>query len=235
MLGKWGWKLSSCCSIIASLTGLIVVDQLSKDGKQVSAQLKKLAKNNCRHLPSLSVLVPVRNEQATIVECLETILSQDYPDFEVIVVDDNSTDQTPHLLHELTKSFPRRLRVIKASPPSPGWLGKNNALWQGYAQDAGASKWLLFADADTRLAPFTLRAAVSYAEQEKLDLLSLVPKMRLKGFWARLTTPEIGKLYVVAAQNPFRLHPRQPGGSAVGPFFLVRRQAYKAVDGHRGI
>ena len=111
-----------------------------------------------RERPSVSVLVPARNEARNIEACLDSLLLQDYPDYELIVLDDHSTDSTPEILGRLAAHNPR-LRLLSGAALPAGWLGKHWACHQLYQASTG--DLLLFTDADTRHEPDMLRASVS--------------------------------------------------------------------------
>ena len=185
--------------------------------------------------PFVSVLVPARNEDKTIIACLTSILAQDYPNFEVIVIDDNSTDGTHALVSGLVEQYSDHLRLVRSTPPVAGWLGKTNALWQGVKYINVSANWLLFVDADTQLLPNALWHSVSYALNHDFALFSLVPK--IQSFWHQLLMPELGKLYAMAAYTPFhRIKPNSvQAATANGAFILVNRAAYEAVGGHSSV
>ena len=130
-----------------SLAGLLVLRQLRTQNEKLAVQMGRITFDKGQQLPCLTVLIPVRNEQTVIAETLQSILSQDYVNLQVVVIDDNSSDNTPHILAHMSQKYPNRLKLIKASQPCDGWLGKNNALWEGYQQVSSDSQWLLFADA----------------------------------------------------------------------------------------
>src|SRR5213593_4817996 len=117
-------------------------------------------------LPSLSIVVPARDEAASIGRALGSLLAQDYPDLEVIAVDDRSADGTGDVLRDLAARDSRLLAVRVDDLPA-GWLGKNHALWRGAERARG--EWLLFTDADVIFAQGALRHAVAYAAAERLD------------------------------------------------------------------
>src|SRR2546428_313277 len=133
-------------------------------------------------LPSVSVVVPARDEAASISRALGSLLAQDYPDLEVIAVDDRSADGTGALLHEVAAREPR-LVVLRVDDLPAGWLGKNHALWRGAEQARG--EWLLFTDADVVFAPDALRRAVGYALEQGLDHLTLAPRLIAHGIFLR--------------------------------------------------
>jgi chlorobactene glucosyltransferase len=180
--------------------------------------------------PLVSVVIPVRNEAANIGRCLRSVFDQDYPNLHVVVVDDNSTDQTPAILAELAAGEPR-LTVIQGVALEEGWTGKNFALAQATPHLQG--EWLLFVDADTWLEWSAISAAIAHAEQRGLGLLSLVPRQHLLSFWERVVQPMV--LLVIALALPMRAieDPRRPQVAyANGQFLLVRRAAYEKAGGH---
>lgn len=183
--------------------------------------------------PFVSVLVPARNEEAEIKGCLISILEQAYPNFEVLAMDDHSTDRTPHIMAALATEYPNRLRVIEVKPPEDNWLGKQNALWQGYLQINPRTEWLLFVDADAELKPGILQTSLQYAIQHEIDLFSLVPEIQPKDFWFSLLHPAI-LVYYALADLRVKSDP-MAAVQAHGAFSLVRREAYAAVGGHKSI
>src|SRR5438309_276650 len=128
--------------------------------------------------PTVSVIVPARNEEASLRVCLESLSAQRDIHFEIIVVDDGSTDRT----RAIAESFPG-IRVIEPGPLPPGWTGKNNAVTAGARQAQG--RWLLFTDADTVHKPGSLARAVAESEQHHVDLLSYSPEQEVRGFWEK--------------------------------------------------
>src|SRR5439155_25286096 len=119
--------------------------------------------------PHVSIIVPVRDEEATIDACVASLLAQDYPDFDVTLVDDASTDATPRLLAEWARRD-HRVQVHRVNHLPSGWAGKVHALHTGVMRTRG--EWLLFTDADTRHAPHTLRLMAGHALAQQDDLLS---------------------------------------------------------------
>ncbi len=188
--------------------------------------------------PPVTALIPVRNEQASLARCLTALLAQEYPTLSVIAIDDNSTDATPDILAAFQCSASARCQVVQAGPlPAAGWVGKAYALCQGLMHLPPTSPWLLFLDADVTLAPGTLRAAVGYAQQQRLDLLSLIPALGQWDGWSRLLLPVITKFYALALLSKARLaRPPVPEAAiAHGAFMLVRRTAYDASGGHDAV
>jgi len=185
--------------------------------------------------PFVSVVVPARDEEREIGPATESKLSQGYPDFEVVVVDDQSGDATRGILQGLEGRFTDRLRVVDGVPPPPGWLGKPHALHQG-ASAARAERpddWLLFSDADVFFEPDLLARALSHAESRGLDFLTLFPRMEMKSFGEWLMAPAIGNTFSVYTPGWLVNVPAAKIiGAGGGVFNLIRRRAYDAIGGH---
>jgi glycosyltransferase involved in cell wall biosynthesis len=178
--------------------------------------------------PRVSVIIPARNEEACLGACIESLIAQTRVSFEIIVVDDHSTDRT----REIAVSFPG-VRVIEAGPLPDGWTGKNNAVVSGAR--AACGKWLLFTDADTVHLPGSLARALAEARENGADMLSYSPEQIAVGFWEMATLP------VVFAELARQYPPKKvsdsasPIAAANGQYILIRREAYDAVGGHAAI
>jgi chlorobactene glucosyltransferase len=183
--------------------------------------------------PLVSVVVPARNEAANIERCLRSVFAQNYANLQILAIDDNSTDATPEILATCAADDPR-LTTLQGAPLPPGWTGKNFALAQAAPHLAG--DWVLFLDADTWLEPTAVRAAVAYASERRLALLSLITQQELGGFWERVLQPVV--LMVIGLALPLRAigDARRPDlAYANGQFLLVRRAAYEKVGGHEAL
>jgi glycosyltransferase involved in cell wall biosynthesis len=178
--------------------------------------------------PTLSVIIPARNEEACLGDCLQSLVSQAGVLFEIIVVDDYSTDRT----REIAKSFPG-VRVIEAGPLPEGWTGKNNAVTSGARQSRG--EWLLFTDADTVHLPGSLARALAEAQNNNAELLSYSPEQIAVTFWEMATLPVV--FAELARQYPPSVvsDPASPIAAANGQFILIRRETYDAVGGHAAV
>jgi len=189
-------------------------------------------------LPLISVIVPARNEARNIHSCITALLAQTYPQFELLVVDDRSTDDTKHILDEIEASQKDgasclSLQVIQGAELPPGWAGKPHALAQGAARAHGS--WLCFIDADTFAAPGLLAAAYCCAQANGADLFSLMTRQELGSFWEKVIQPLVFTALSVGF-SPRRVNdPRFPDAVANGQFILVRRQVYDAVGGYAAI
>ncbi|MCI0454816.1 MAG: glycosyltransferase [Candidatus Dadabacteria bacterium] len=180
----------------------------------------------------ISVIVPMRNEEKNVERCIDSLMNQGYSSYEVIAVDDMSTDNTPSILNDLSNRYPN-LRALRGSPMPKGWVGKTHALSQGARIAKG--KWILFIDADTYSAPYTLRSALFYARRYKADMLSLFPFQELSTFWERVTQPIIFASIFRAFPNDRVNDPDLEEAFAIGQFILIRRDVYEAVGGHESI
>jgi chlorobactene glucosyltransferase len=179
--------------------------------------------------PPVSIVLPVRNEEANVDGVVASLLAQDYPAFDVTVIDDGSTDATSRLLAAWAARDPR-LRIHRIDALPEGWAGKAHALHTGSGLTSGA--WLLFTDADTRHAPQTLRLMVGHAVRHGDDLLSMFTDLRLVGPGSRLLTP-IGALTLIERATPAEVRdPAHRHALAVGQYILIRRVAYTASGGY---
>lgn len=190
--------------------------------------------------PAVSIIVPARNEEACLSACLESLVAQNGIDYEVIVVDDASTDSTAEIARSLSQDRVRTalqarpvLTVISAPPLPANWTGKNNAMAAGARVAKG--KWLLFTDADTVHKPGSLARAVAEAEQHAGSLLSYSPEQEVRGFWEKAVMPvifaELAATYPPQAVND----PGSPIAAANGQYLLISREAYESVGGHTKI
>jgi len=188
---------------------------------------------NPRNYPRISVLVPARNEEDKIYACVKSLLAQDYPDFQVIVLDDNSTDLTGAILKDFTRQD-ERLHVIKGLPLPHDWLGKHWACHQLYrASDGGL---LMFTDADTIHTPDTLRCAAAALEAENADMLSIVPRHKLVSWAEKLAMPIFALGVFANVPLPRRLRPKDIKVlSSSGKLMLFRRRAYEKSGGFEAI
>src|SRR3989442_7174787 len=178
--------------------------------------------------PLVSVIVLARNDEACLRACLESLVSQSGVNFEIIVVDDASTDGN----RQIARSF-AAVHVIEAAPLPPGWSGKNNAMWTGASQARG--EWLLFTDADTVHRSGSLARALAEAQQHDAALLSYAPEQEVHGFWEKAVMPVIFA-ELAATYRPSQVSdPASPAAAANGQYLLISRQAYDAVGGHAAV
>jgi len=185
-------------------------------------------------LPTVSVILPARNEEANIEKCLRSILASDYPEFEVIVVDDRSEDRTAAILARIAKGDDRVVPVAGQKLPED-WYGKPWACWQGYQASEG--DLLLFTDADTKHGPELLARAVAALETERADMLTVMPVQEMPGFWERVIQPFFMLAIALRFGTLQRLNRnREPRRAlANGQFILTTRDAYQWVGGHKRV
>jgi glycosyltransferase involved in cell wall biosynthesis len=190
--------------------------------------------------PLVSIIVPARNEEETIAQGLATLLSLDYENYEIIAVNDRSTDRTGEIMYRIsqiphpgsakdaeTKTRNPRIRVIHHSELPPGWLGKTHAMWSAAREASG--EWLLFTDADVLFKPDSLRRALAYAEAEPADHVVLFPRMIMKQAGEYMMIAFFQTMFMFG-HRPWKVaDPTTDDHMGVGAFNLVRRQAYEAI------
>lgn len=178
--------------------------------------------------PSVSVIVPARNEECCLGSCLSSLATQAGIDFEIIVVDDGSSDRT----REIARSF-AGVQVIDTPSLPPGWSGKNNALVAGAA--AARGEWLLFTDADTTHLPGSLAGSVAEAKKLGVDMLSYSPRQEVHGFWEKAVMPVVFAELAATYRPALVSNPKSRAAAANGQYLLISRDAYDAVGGHAAI
>jgi chlorobactene glucosyltransferase len=182
--------------------------------------------------PRATILVPARNEEANIAACLESLCRQTYPNFEIIVVDDRSTDSTADLVRSAAAADPR-IRLVQVAELPPGWFGKAHALWTG--AQAATGDWILFVDADCRQDPHSLSAVLGYILAAGGDMLSLWPLIEMHSFGENLIQPLCGSILALYFRPAWVNDPKKKVAFANGQFILIRRRVYEAVGGHQSL
>jgi glycosyltransferase involved in cell wall biosynthesis len=192
--------------------------------------------------PRVSIIVPARNEEAEIENCLRSLVALDYHNYEVVAVNDRSTDRTGEIMERVaanpqlsktTKSGPPGLTVIHHSELPDGWLGKTHAMWTGV--NAATGDWLLFTDADVIFKPDSLRRALAYAEAEPADHVVLFPRMIMKRPGEYMMIAFFQTMFMFG-HRPWKVaDPSTNDHMGVGAFNLVRRRVYEAVGTYRAL
>jgi glycosyltransferase involved in cell wall biosynthesis len=177
---------------------------------------------------AVSVVVPARNEEACLGACLQSLVEQRGISFEIIVVDDGSTDRT----RQIAESF-AEIRVINPPPLPPNWTGKNNAVTAGAKVARGV--WLLFTDADTIHHFGSLARTLAEARQQGAALLSYSPEQEVHGFWEKAVMPVIFAELAAQFRPSDVSDPVSPAAAANGQYMLVSRDAYDAVGGYAAV
>jgi glycosyltransferase involved in cell wall biosynthesis len=185
--------------------------------------------------PRVSIVVPARNEEGNIEQPLTQLLELDYENYEVIAVDDRSSDRTGEIMDRIAAS-PRahqRLKVIHVDSLPSGWMGKTHAMWSAAQQATG--DWLLFTDADVLFKPQSLRRALAYAEAEKADHLVLFPRMIMKRPGEKMMIAFFQALFVFG-HRPWKVaDPKAKDHMGVGAFNLIRHSVYDAVGTYQAL
>ena len=207
-----------------------------------------LTKQHSSNLPLVSVIVPARNEQDNIQRCLLSLLAQNYPSFEVIVVNDSSTDYTLEIVRKIKISPVKqrevggdksldtdRLKIITVTEKPEKWTGKTWASEQGYSHSIG--NILLFTDADTYyMRKDTIYEAVSYMRDQALDVLTGIGFIELRDFWSKVTMPLWNLFSILLGSNTGAMNnPKSKVAYLVGSFFLIRRQVLEEIGTFRSV
>jgi chlorobactene glucosyltransferase len=184
--------------------------------------------------PSISFIVPARNEAANITGCLDALLTQEYPTdkLEILVVDDSSTDATAALVQNMMTRAPA-IELLSAPALPNDWRGKSHACWLGARQAQG--EWLCFIDADVRLSPGLIAAAVAEAIESQADMLSLHPHQEMVTFSERFLMPPAFMGLLILMDFDRINNPDSRAAMANGQFILIRRDRYQEIGGHRSI
>jgi cellulose synthase/poly-beta-1,6-N-acetylglucosamine synthase-like glycosyltransferase len=182
--------------------------------------------------PTISVLIPARNEAGNIPRALDALLAQNYPAFEVIVTDDRSEDDTPHIVRSFLAKD-RRLRLLESRELPEGWTGKSYALWQAAREARG--EILLFHDADVALDPGALSVITSYFVENRLDMLSLILRLDSRSFWEKSLRVLAGSVLLFRFPLSEVNDPKSPRAFANGQLIMMRSEVYRAVGGHRRV
>jgi len=183
--------------------------------------------------PQVSLLIPARNEAGLIGQTVRSLLTQTYPHFELIVLDDNSTDGTTEAVWAAGDKSPR-LRVLSGAPLPPGWLGKNWACHQ--LAQAAQGEWLIFTDADVTWAPHALSALIAEMSRTQANMLTVWPTQQSEGWSERLVVPLMA--LVIGSYLPAWLvhHTPWPAFAAAnGQCLAFLRRAYEELGGHAAV
>jgi len=197
-------------------------------------RMRRLPTHLRTHLPLVSVLIPARDEADSITACVASLLSQTYSNFEVLVLDDGSTDGTSQLLDALQRQYPQLTVIHTVGDLPPGWNGKSYACHL-LAQRA-TGEWLLFTDADTLHTPLSLERGLAQALALRADLLSALPYQRVETWSERLIVSFILDFLPLTSVNLAAMwRGRSRRLLANGQYLLARAQTYHALGGHAGI
>jgi chlorobactene glucosyltransferase len=184
-------------------------------------------------MPKVSIIVPVRNEEKYISKCLDSLVNQKYPNFEIIVINDSSSDGTWNIIQRYTENCEQSLEAINAGPRPDGWIGKSWACYQGYLKATGDI--FMFTDADTIHSQNALSLAVGHLINQKLDALTAIPRLVCEDFWTKITLPVVWSISYVR-YSPLRANnPNTTTGYFFGSFYVIFRRVYEAVGTHAAV
>jgi glycosyltransferase involved in cell wall biosynthesis len=193
----------------------------------------RLRRATCKYPGHVSILIPARNEEANLPSCLEAALKQGETVLEILVYDDHSTDGSANIVSQFAEGD-RRVRAIKPVPLESGWLGKNFACARLASESKG--KWLLFIDADARLAADAAPRMVEEARLRRLKFLSCWPGLEMGGFWERVLMPTLNFVVLSLFPAPLSLILDRPSlGLAHGACLMIERESYFSIGGHAAV
>lgn len=179
----------------------------------------------------ISVIIPARNEEKYIQKCVASLLDQNIDNYEILLVDDNSTDSTFEIIQRFQENT--RIRIFKAGPKPEGWIGKNWPCYIGYTNSRG--NYLMFTDADTIHSRNSIKDSVHTLREEKLDVLTAVPKLKYPNLIVKLVLP-ILSVFMFSRYSPMRVNdPRVKIGYLFGSFFVITRECYERVGTHEAV
>lgn len=182
--------------------------------------------------PKVSVILPARNEERFISKCLDSLLDQDYENYEIIVVNDSSEDSTREIISKYA-AMDSKIVHVDARPKPPGWMGKNWACMEGFAKSTG--KLLLFTDSDTKHAGELISNAVGHLLSFDLDALTAIPRMVCFDNWTRITLPVLST-FLHTRFSAIRVNdPSKKTGYFFGSFFIIKKSVYEEIGKHEGV
>lgn len=228
-------ELEIICGILTAImfgifgTWIYFIGYMLKSLNQ-SPTLQSVDKSLVTKNIKVSVILPARNEEKYIAKCLESLTSQDYANFEIIAINDSSTDGTADIMYQYARKR-SSIVVVNAKPKPDGWAGKNWACYEGYLRASG--DLLLFTDADTIHSPSVMSLAVGQLEQQNLDALTAIPKLLCKDVWTKITLPMLSN-FLHSRFSALRVNnPKTKTGYFFGSFYIITRRAYEMVGTHK--
>ncbi len=188
--------------------------------------------NTSKSNPKVSIILPARNEEGFIGKCLDSLIRQDYENYEIIVINDSSEDSTGEIISKYAGKHSNIISVT-ARPKPDGWMGKNWACMEGYKKVSG--ELLLFTDADTVHAKNVISLSVAHLNSFGLDALSAIPKMLTFDFWTNITLPMISTFLHTRFSALNVNDSSKKTGYFFGSFFIIKKTTYHEVGTHEGV
>ena len=196
-----------------------------------SPRLEKI-KNINKTFPMVSIIVPARNEERYIRKCVDSLVKQDYHDFEIILINDESSDKTLEIMNEYQNSY-STIKVLNVNRPDADWTGKNWACYQGYLNSKG--DLLLFTDADSYHSENTLSLVVQNIEHYRLDAITVMPRLLCNDFFTKVTLPLL-TIFMHTRFSPLKVNDAKSKlGYFFGSYFLIKRDTYEQVGSHASV
>ena len=230
-LGSWLQDTLFILSLVNLSFTLFIFVQLSL-GNRLIRRLAELPVPELDRWPSISLIAPGRNEERNIEEAVRSLLKLDYPELEITLVNDRSTDKTGEILDRLAAEFPR-LNVVHIKDLPAGWLGKNYAMQVG--ADRSHGEWLLFTDADILFEPTTLKRAIGYALENQVDHLAATPDTRMPSWLLHAFTVTFAIYFSIFFRIWAVRDPKSKAHIGIGAFNLIKADVYRAVEGHQRV
>lgn len=231
-------SLTSAQSTVLIVYGLIVACWIVRHlvVRFVFRRMDRLSSKSKRfegpRFPLVSAIIPAKDEEDKLADCLRSVVAQTYPNLEILVVNDRSSDSTPEIAARFAERDPR-VRLLSIQELPAGWTGKTHALHVAAATATG--EWLWFLDADTKHHPESLSIVSRYAQDAGAKLASLVPEMRCETFWEKVVQPLAG-IVLMRSYPLFRINDdRDPLAFANGQYILIEKNAYESVGGHEAV
>jgi len=201
------------------------------DSFRLTPSLDKF-ENKIKTNPKVSIILPARNEEKFISKCLDSLIDQDYKNYEVIAINDSSDDSTGEIISRYARKYSKIISVSARAKPD-GWMGKNWACMEGYRKASG--KLLLFTDADTKHSNKVISLTVAHLISFNLDALSAIPKMITLDFWTNITLPMISTFLHTRFSALNVNNPSKKTGYFFGSFFIMKKETYEKVGMHEGV
>ena len=189
-------------------------------------------KNIINTFPRVSIILPARNEERYIRRCIDSLIKQDYPDFEIVLVNDESSDKTLEIMNEYQNSYPD-IKVLSVNRPDDDWIGKNWACYQGYLKSNG--NLLLFTDADSYHSENTMSLAVQNINHYGLDAITIMPRLLSYDFFTKVTLPLL-TTFMHTRFSPLKVNnAKSKLGYFFGSYFIIKRDTYEQVGSHESV
>jgi glycosyltransferase involved in cell wall biosynthesis len=186
--------------------------------------------------PKVNIILPVRNDEGHIGKCLDGLLKQSYPNYDVFVIcdsDNDKYDKTVEIVSKYNVQHPEKIHMIMADPKPDDWVGKNWACYSGYLKSDGDI--LLFTDSDTLHSEDLMTSAIGYFLENKLDVLTIRPRLLCEDLWSKIIYPVLWTYHHIKYSAILVNNPNKRNGSVFGCFFIIKRKSYEKLGTHKEI